>query len=66
MANRSGIPKNDVERAATHYGITEAEYLANTESYPLPARGSGAGIGAGAVVAIVVILALIFGGRKNG
>jgi hypothetical protein len=65
MPERTGTPKTDSQRAATHYGITEAEYLADPSAYPLPARGSGAGIGAGAVVAIVVILALIFGGRNG-
>lgn len=36
-----GVPRTDVERAVRHYGITEAEYCANPESYPLPVRGTG-------------------------
>jgi hypothetical protein len=40
-----GTPKSDVERACQHYGITEAEYMANPQSYPLPPRGTGLNIG---------------------
>lgn len=36
-----GVPKSDIERAMTHYGITEDEYLAHSEWYPLPERGNG-------------------------
>jgi len=38
---RYGRPRTDVERAMSHYGITEAEYLANPDRYPLPERGTG-------------------------
>lgn len=37
-------PKTDIERAKSHYGITEAEYCANPEAYPLPERGTGQGL----------------------
>lgn len=36
-----GKPRSDTERAMAHYGITEEEYLANPEKYPLPERGTG-------------------------
>lgn len=36
-----GIPRTDIERAMNHYNITEEEYLANPNLYPLPPRGSG-------------------------
>jgi hypothetical protein len=36
-----GIPKDDIQRAMTHYGITAEEYLSNPQMYPLPGRGSG-------------------------
>jgi hypothetical protein len=36
-----GIPLNDIERACRHYGITEDEYCAHPEAYPLPDRGTG-------------------------
>jgi hypothetical protein len=35
-----GTPKNDIERAINHYGITGAEYMAHPDWYPLPERGS--------------------------
>ncbi len=38
---RRGKPRTDIERAMAHYGISEAEYLAHPERYPLPERGSG-------------------------
>ena len=38
---RLGIPRTDVERAQAHYGITEEEYCAHPENYPLPNRGAG-------------------------
>ena len=44
MANKErhrGIPRTDTERAMSHYGITEEEYLAHPDWYPLPPRGSG-------------------------
>lgn len=36
-----GQPLEDIERACRHYGITEEEYCANPEAYPLPERGTG-------------------------
>ena len=36
-----GTPRADWQRAMEHYGVTEAEYCANPEAYPLPARGAG-------------------------
>jgi hypothetical protein len=36
-----GIPLTDIERACRHYGITEEEYYAHPELYPLPDRGTG-------------------------
>lgn len=36
-----GIPLNDLQRAARHYGVTEDEVLRNPEKYPLPPRGTG-------------------------
>jgi len=36
-----GIPRTDFERAITHYGITEEEYCAHPDWYPLPERGYG-------------------------
>ena len=38
---REGIPRSDIERAMSHYGITEDEYLTHPEYYPLPERGYG-------------------------
>jgi hypothetical protein len=38
---RKGIPRSDIERAMSHYGISEEEYLAHPECYPLPERGYG-------------------------
>jgi len=35
-----GIPRTDVERAMNHYHISEAEYLAHPDWYPLPPRGT--------------------------
>ena len=43
-----GIPKTDIERAMAHYNITEDEYCANPEAYPLPTRGTGFTTGAAA------------------
>ena len=37
---RLGVPRIDIERAISHYGITESEYLAHPERYPLPGRGT--------------------------
>ena len=42
---RYGQPRTDVERAMSHYGITEVEYGANPEAYPLPSRGTGLNVG---------------------
>ena len=57
---RYGIPRTDVGRAMNHYGITEAEYCANPEAYPLPERGArlaqGTGIGLGAMVIIGLLI----------
>jgi len=41
MERGRGIPRNDVERAMNHYGITEEEYCRNPLAYPLPERGYG-------------------------
>ena len=38
---RKGIPRSDIERAMSHYGISEEEYLAHPDWYPLPERGYG-------------------------
>lgn len=35
------IPRDDIERAMAHYGITAEEYLSNPQMYPLPGRGFG-------------------------
>ena len=43
-----GIPRTEVERAMAHYSITEAEYCAHPENYPLPARGTGFSLGTAA------------------
>jgi len=63
-----GIPRSEVERAISHYGITEAEYSAHPENYPLPERGTGlttgsaagsnpvTGIGLGALAIIGLII----------
>jgi len=62
-----GIPRSDVERAVSHYGITETEYCANPEAYPLPERGTGfttgtaagnpgAGVGLGTLVVIGLLI----------
>ena len=77
MANKErhrGIPRTDTERAMSHYGITEEEYLAHPDWYPLPPRGSGfeegrAAIGGGGTdtnvggvgIAILAIAALVVG-----
>lgn len=44
---RRGIPRSDIERAMSHYGITEEEYLAHPDWYPLPERGSGLDVAVG-------------------
>jgi len=36
-----GIPLDDAQRAARHYGITPEQYLACPTCYPLPDRGAG-------------------------
>ena len=36
-----GIPLDDLQRAARHYGVTEDEVLACPSCYPLPDRGAG-------------------------
>jgi len=36
-----GVPLEDIDRVCRHYGITQEEYLANPEAYPLPERGTG-------------------------
>jgi len=38
---RFGQPREDAERAISHYGITYPEYHSNPENYPLPPRGTG-------------------------
>lgn len=62
MERRYGVPRTDVERAMNHYGITEEQYCANPEAYPLPDRGAGliGGISAGAAVIIGLILWALF------
>lgn len=73
-----GIPRNDVERAIAHYGITESEYCANPGAYPLPSRGTGfttgraagsnpgnpdsGGIGWGWIIIGIIVLIML--GRK--
>ena len=57
MERRYGTPKTDIERAMTHYGITEAEYCANPGDYPLPSRGAGlAGMSLGTLTVIGLII----------
>ena len=34
-------PRSDIQRAMSHYGITEEEYRSHPDRYPLPLRGSG-------------------------
>jgi len=41
LPRRFGVPKTEAERVASHYGVSESEYLAHPESYPLPVRGMG-------------------------
>jgi hypothetical protein len=66
----AGTPKTDAERAASHYGITEAEYKANPEAYPLPERGTGlvgstaGGIGWG-ILAIIGLIIWGIGRKKK-
>ena len=36
-----GIPLDNAQRAARHYGITPEQYLACPQCYPLPDRGTG-------------------------
>jgi len=36
-----GIPLDDLQRAARHYGVTEDEVLACPDCYPVPERGTG-------------------------
>lgn len=57
MERQLGVPKTDVERAMSHYGITEDEYCANPEAYPLPSRGTRlAGMGWGTLAVIGLII----------
>lgn len=57
MERRYGDPKTDVERAMSHYNISEEEYCANPEAYPLPPRGTRiAGMGLGTLVVIWLII----------
>lgn len=62
MSRRYGVPRTDVERAIAHYGITEEEYCANPEAYPLPERGTGLAqgltLGQIAVIAIIAFIVL--------
>ena len=57
---RYGVPRTDVERAINHYGITEPEYRANPEAYPLPSRGTrlaqGDSIGLGTLIIIGLLI----------
>jgi len=55
-----GNPLNDAERAARHYNISIDEYLADPDSYPLPARGTGLTSGSGVASGLGVV-GLIFG-----
>jgi hypothetical protein len=61
-----GVPRTDTERAMAHYGISEAEYLANPSAYPLPERGSGPGSGLswGWIAVIVIAVIAFFRGKK--
>jgi len=36
-----GIPRENIERAMRHYGITPEQYLTCPDCYPLPDRGAG-------------------------
>lgn len=57
MERRLGVPKTDIERIMSHYGVSEAEACANPEKYPLPARGTGlAGMGLGTLAIIGLII----------
>lgn len=53
-----GQPLGDVERACRHYNITEEEYCAHPERYPLPQRGTG--LTSGNLVTGLGIVGLIF------
>lgn len=67
-----GYPRTDVERAISHYGISEDEYYANPEAYSLPDRGTGletgsaagsnpgTGVGLGTVAVVLFLLWAIF------
>lgn len=65
---RMGLHRSDIERAVSHYGITEAEYLANPDAYPLPERGTGlnpgAAIGWGGLAIIGLLILALFSRRK--
>lgn len=39
-----GLPRSDLERVINHYRISEGEYRAHPERYPLPPRGSGGSV----------------------
>lgn len=42
-AQQHGIPKSDAQRAVSHYGIAESEYLSHPAYYPLPPAGTRRG-----------------------
>jgi hypothetical protein len=65
-----GVPRADIERAMSHYGISKSEYTAHQEDYPLPERGTGltegkaAGAGAGLGLLLVIGLILYALGKR--
>lgn len=60
MAERQyGQPRTNVERAIAHYGITEEEYCANPEAYPLPERGTGLSNPSGLTLTYFIIMGFI-------
>jgi len=57
MERRLGVPKTDIERIMSHYGVSEAEACAHPEDYPLPPRGTQlAGMGLGTLAVIMLII----------
>lgn len=55
-----GQPLDDVSRACRHYNITEEEYCAHPEQYPLPERGTGLTSG-NSVMTGALIVSLVLG-----
>ena len=50
-----GIPLNDAERAARHYGVTPEQYLRCPECYPLPERGTGLTSGSSVMDGLAIV-----------